>query len=134
MALQTINKPAAVAGNLFEDLVEDVTEFWDDIFTPIERNLLRPIGENLKDLERNARPVIQEVAGIAKNVAQEVGPELALLAAGGTIPPGGLDGRRSPGRRPSPPQGDAGGNDWMWWVLGGLGVVTVGGIVYGMTR
>jgi hypothetical protein len=123
----------AVGGNLFEDLedvigggLEDVVGFLDNVWSPIERNVFRPIGERLQEFERHNRETFQKIGGIAEQIAKEVGPELALAAAGVPITPGMLTG----GKRPAPrPAGEASSGDgipvWVW-IAGGL---TIAGVV-----
>lgn len=116
---------AAVGGNFFADLAEDVTGFWDDLFAPIERNVLRPIGERLHEFEQHNRETFQTIGGIAEGIAKEVGPELVLAAAGIPSMPGG--GARPKGATAGGAQAASDGLPVWVWVVGG--VVVVGGVL-----
>lgn len=113
----------AVGGNFFGDLVEDITEFWDEVFEPIERNIFRPIGENLKEFERHNRETIQQVGQLAFDIAEEVGADAAKAYLG--VPPGAGPRTRPPGDREAYSGGSAEIPAWVWWVGGGTAAALV---------
>ena len=122
----------AVGGNFFEDLGEvvgdglgGIVDFLDEVWSPIEQKVFRPIGERLQDFERHNRETFQKIGGIAEQIAKEVGPELALAAAGVPITPGMMTGGKRPGAKPAG-QASSGEGVPVWvWITAGVAVVGV---------